>query len=268
MKAIGNSALSSKVRQELATQDFAIVDLKTVLGVMSHLDGASIERGIVSLAEGIRIGAPFVPDLYKDSISSDYTQSTFNHVGGPARRAKHPAFSTQSELDLHTDGTLNAIGEVRLSILGCVSEAQHGGETVLFRASALAEHMMKRDCDVLAPFFDPRAMRRHTTVGEDLKYADGPILKWVDDELLASYCTTPRDEWRYDMVPDLREARRAFDAAILDLPEFTFTFLLREGQALVMDNSRTSHGRLSFSDNPNAPRHIIRALFRLYPSVE
>ncbi len=267
MNNLESRLLFERIRRDLKDQDFAVIDRQILVGMTPQLDGAKIEQGIRSLANVLGIGEPYLPELYKNSACIDYTQSLFNHIGGPSRKSNHPAFSSQNELNLHTDGTLNYIGEVRLTILGCITEAQRGGESVLFRAAALAEQVMREDRDILAPFFDPRAMRRHATIDENLRYAEGPLLKWVGGELLSSYCTTPRDEWRYDVVPGLREARRAFEAAISDFPNLTCTFPLKCGQALVMDNSRLSHGRLSFTDNPSAPRYLLRGLFRNYPGA-
>lgn len=265
MDCFENHLVLEKVLRDLKSQDFSIVDLQSFMGISPPIDAEKIEQGIRSLAKALVVGDPYLPRLYDNSASLDYSISSFNHIGGPSRNSNHPAFSSQTELDLHTDGTLNYLGEVRLSVLGCVTEAQHGGESILFRAGALAKQIMSEERDVLAPFLDQRAMRRHTTIGLDLKYSEGPILKQVGHEVFANYCTTPRDEWRYDVVPGLVEARSAFEAARLDFPNFTFSFLLRSGQVLVMDNARVSHGRLGFTDSAVESRYLLRCLFRHYP---
>jgi hypothetical protein len=212
------------------------------------------------------LGDPFTPQLYAAPRSDEYTtQGLFNHVGGPAKKADHPAFSSNSELELHTDGTLNPVGEVRISMLICVNEASEGGDSIIFRAAALGQEMFAQH-DIRA-LFDPRALRRHATVAEKRQFDDGPVLQKVGDDLFARYCTTLRDEWRYDTVPGLAEARITYEDAARRQAQWTHQFLLKRGQALVMDNARVSHGRTEFRDAPGAPRHLVRALFRKYPNL-
>lgn len=252
-----------RILLELKSKDYSIVDLFPEDEIASS---AEIEREMLKLAETLKLGGAFTPKLYAKPTCDDFTkQGFFNHVGGPATRADHPAFSTNSGLDLHTDGTLNPLGEVRISILACVSEAAKGGQSVLFRAAALGEAMAANLN--IEPLYDPRALRRHTTIGAVPQHDDGPVLQKQGDEVLARYCTTPRDEWRVDDVPGLANARATYEQAAQDEPDWTHVFLLKRGQALVMDNARVSHGRTAFEDNPKAPRHMVRALFRQYPSL-
>ncbi|TIL31691.1 TauD/TfdA family dioxygenase [Mesorhizobium sp.] len=256
------------IQRDLDRQDCALVDVAKPEQGNEEIKSDTVEAGILKLADFMMLGPTYTPSLYDAPTSEVYTQpAKFNHVGGPALKADHPAFSTTVGLDLHTDGTLNPIGEVQTCILGCVTEAAEGGDSVLFRAAALAESLLAEGADWLEPLFDPGALRRHTTVGETLKHADGPVLLRSDGRIQSRYCATPRDEWRYGAVPGLAQARERFEEAMTNSPDFSMVFRLRAGQALVMCNSRISHGRTEFRDKPGCARHMVRALFRSGPAV-
>jgi len=192
-----------------------------------------------------------------------------NDVGGPSATKAHPSFSRSAALDLHTDGTLEPIGKLATSILLCLQDASCGGETVIVRTSAVFEELWSsgdehlRSC--LRPLCDARALRRWETVRDGRGFADGPVFEPANDgRFVTRYCTSPRDEWRYDAVAGLAEARACFDNRMRATGE-RFEIALAPGELLLLNNRRVSHGRNGFTSFPGSPRHLLRGLFLAEP---
>ncbi|WP_448202862.1 TauD/TfdA family dioxygenase [Azospirillum sp. sgz302134] len=244
----------NEIQDDLRAQDFSVLHFEDV-----ERDGLAVQ--LVELAATLGLGEPYVPDLYQSYEGVAYSSGFgLSDIGGPSAGADHPAFSQDTELDLHTDGTLEPIGVVRTTMLVCIQPAQSGGETVIERTSALLEGMDAAGRRVLEPLFDSRALRRHATVKE--RHSDGPVFATDGDgRIIGRYSVSPRDEWRYDDVPGLREARQLFETRLAEASGVRHAIRLTTGQALIMSNSRVSHARRRFQNAPGAPRHLMRGLF-------
>ncbi|MEH6477809.1 MAG: TauD/TfdA family dioxygenase [Sneathiella sp.] len=252
-----------RIRFDFCKNDYAIIDLPIPKSGKGGRTKESVQDVVAFLASELELGKPYTPPLYQMSSSQNYTESGgFSHVGGPAHSSNHPAFTSSKELDLHTDGSLDSIGDVQTSILACINPASEGGDSVLFRSAAMAEKLVVEGDVDLEALFSLLALRRHTTIAERNSHADGPVLDWKGKQIVSRYCITPRDEWRYDAVPGLKEAREAFEASVKNYTGHIAKVRMLKGQAIIMNNNRISHGRTAFIDDPSRPRHIVRALFR------
>jgi alpha-ketoglutarate-dependent taurine dioxygenase len=248
--------LPNTFQGDLASSDFAVVNL----GAGSK--GQLAER-LVDFALCMCFGKPAILDLYASGVGASHsTTHGLNDVGGPSIAAGHPAFSEDTGLDLHTDGTLEPLGAVRTSILVCVQPAMSGGETILVRTAAVLERADEREVAHLEPLFDPRALRRHATIGGAGEFTDGPVFGRERGKVVGRYSVSPRDEWRFDQVPGLRRARDTIDALLDAAPWARFEVRLACGEALILNNTRVSHGRREFQSFDGAPRHLLRGLFR------
>jgi hypothetical protein len=241
-------------RQAIKDQDFVIVDSQ-----LRERD--QLEASMRSWGSALGLGKPYVPILYREGKTSKFgTSDGVNDVGGPSIGLSHPGFSLDTELQLHTDGTVEGIGQVRTVLLMCVRPALEGGETVVVRTSRLLECLDAGELSQLAPLFDTEALRRHGTV--KLLYGDGPVFSFENERILGRYSVSPRDEWRYDVVKGLARARSFFDDLLERADGIVHRIKLKQGQMLIFDNSRISHARTAFKSHPENPRHLLRALYQ------
>lgn len=226
-------------------------------------------RGLLQLTQALHLGQPFVPPLYQGLADDFYDGAGFNVVTGEpgARMSAHPAFTSRSGLELHTDGTLQTIGEIRTSLLFCLEPAAQGGDTLLFDAVGAFQALEVRDARLARALLDERALWRHATVGDAQQAAVGPVFQRSEQRLLARYCTTPRERWAIEDVPGLEQARQAL--AELSQPDSPYCVQFRPlaGQGVLFANDRLSHGRTPYEDAPGRPRRMLRALFHERPSV-
>lgn len=251
------------IRLEFCKKDYAVFDLPSSLTANEGSTQENIQDVIAFLTSELKLGEPYIPPIYRMGDHSSYVESSgLNHIGGPAQNSNHPAFSSSERLDLHTDGTLDRIGDIQTSILVCVNPARKGGDSVLFRSAALAEKLLHEGDIDLEPFFSHIALRRHTTILDKVLYADGPVLGWKKKQIVSRYCITPRDKWQFGAVTGLEDARKAFEAYVKNHPSYTSKVRMLSGQVIIMNNNRISHGRTAFNDESSSPRHMIRALFR------
>ncbi len=251
------------VRDQLRKDDYAVVSAfdETLFDRASGGDRQTIESSIVQIVRELGMGQIFVPDLYKENIDKNYTNGAkFNYVGGPAINSSHPAFSVSDALEMHVDGSLNDPGEVKYSLLGCVSPAHEGGDNLLFLTSRLFEDLVASNRLNLSPMLNQSALRRHSTVSKEKQYKDGPVFLRANGGYISRYCITPRDEWKFERVKGLREAKVDFEASITNA--YIKRVSLRRGEILIMNNMRISHARETYKNSLKQVRFMIRALVK------
>jgi hypothetical protein len=98
-------------------------------------------EGLDVLASVLALGPPFIPPLYARGA---YKGNAISTIAVHRDNEAHPVFGRAAGLQMHCDGTLQKLGDLKTSILVCESAGAEGGNTTLFNSSAafswLAEH--------------------------------------------------------------------------------------------------------------------------------
>ncbi|MEU8216756.1 TauD/TfdA family dioxygenase [Micromonospora taraxaci] len=221
---------------------------------------------LLAFANRLGLGEPFVPPLYRrpgtvQVAASGVSQLSAAGVGAGA--PMHPATSTVGQ-GWHVDGTLQELGEVRTSLLLCVRPAATGGESRLFNATAAFLDLAESDPAAAAALMAPDVLARTATVNGCDDSTTGPAFAVIDGQLLTRYARTHTDRW----LPSATDDPGAVDRALARLDElaepgspYYLQFTMSAGQGLVFANSRICHGRAPYTDHPDQPRTLLRALF-------
>lgn len=226
---------------------------------------------VETLTASLGLGAPFIPPLYtmEGGVSPPVSRISAAFNSGTTEAA-HPSFSRTVGQELHCDGTLQDIGYVKASVLLCQSPAEEGGDTMLFNSSAVFAALVDRDPDAAAALAQPGVLVRRATINGSNERHLGPAFAVHDGRLLGGYSVTETDTWA---VPEgtaeddvcrgvqfLREAARPGDPSFLQ-------FSLAAGEAIVVDNTRISHGRTAYRDSADRQRCLYRSLHLHHPRV-
>lgn len=236
------------------------------------VSGSSIppQDPLFTVSAMLGVGERFVSN-YNKTYFANKTMGAAVEIGfnkeniGPN---EHPVFEGNSILGQHVDGTFSPLGEVKTTLLLCEQRAMSGGESVLFNA-----YQAIKDIEYSHPHFanalaSPLALRRRSTFKGINEQMIGPVFG-VDPETGREAVRLAFDDsadWDYGFsrVPYLLEAVTMLKG-FLDRPEFNLTFMLNEGDVLVMDNTRITHGRLPFVQNEARPRMMRRSVHRALP---
>jgi hypothetical protein len=231
-----------------------------------HELGHSGEQAISNLAMWLNLGLPFVPPVYRSGPSELYKYEGINRVSAnPIMSESHVGFSSQNELELHTDGTLQRIGEIPSTLLFCVNPAVQGGDTIIFNAVAAFKEIMARHPNFGFALLNERALERHAPIGGRDARSLGPVFAERDDEILNRYSVSQRDFWMFTEVQNLRHARTCLAELAKPHSPLVAQFRVAAGQGILIANDKVSHGRTSFTDDPMMPRLFLRALFNNRP---
>jgi alpha-ketoglutarate-dependent taurine dioxygenase len=226
------------------------------------------ERAVEELAAALDLGEPFVPPLY---TRGDYASSRVSRIGtSPAtdRPASHPHFETTVGQDLHCDGTLQDIGVVRAAVLLCQSPGAEGGETTVFNAHAAFTALLAADPAAAQALTQPGVLVRRATFNDSDEVNEGPAVAVIEDRLVCRYCVDVTDEWASPAGSDPTALARGLEflaAASRDGSEYTHQLTLAAGHALLLDNTRVSHGRRPYRDGPGRRRCLFRSLHLRHP---
>lgn len=226
-------------------------------------DPAAVLR---DFTQTLNLGDPFVPPLYQFSNSTLYDKRGISTLAPvPGDESHHPVFGSTDPLELHTDGTLQQLGEVPTSVLFCVSPADRGGATTVFQAVEAFLELEDADPALAAALLDQRALTKHASVNGSREVCRGPVYAYRDGELVTRYSVTDRDRWHDDEVARLADARNALAGlAKSDTPYFHH-ITLAAGQGIILANDKVSHGRTGFSNSPHQTRRMLRVLFSRKP---
>jgi len=229
-------------------------------------DRAAPALSKLSLALGLQ--PPVVPALYRGADTSHlYDEYGFNTISTKASASTvsgHPTFESSAEVELHTDGTLQPIGEIHTSLLYCISPALRGGETTLFHAVEAFVELAREAPTLAAALLHPQALSRRATVNGSTAVAVGPVFALVGEHVYTRYSRTPRDEFAFDRVERLREACLALAERAHPSTPFYAQLGLSAGEGIFLANARLSHGRTAIHDL-DSPRRLLRGLFRERP---
>ena len=235
---------------------------------MGETLGADVHR---AASARLHLGAPFVPPLYSlggqepDPIS---TISAARNVDRPD--ASHPSFGRTVGQALHCDGTLQTIGFVKATLMSCVHPAARGGANVFFNSSGAFLRLVELDPEAALALTDPRALARRATINGCSDVTVGPAFSVQESGVLARYCVTETDSWRYDSVADPEGLRRGvafLEGAAEEGSPFHHEQTLSRDLAVVFDNTVISHGRMPYEDSESAQRCMLRTLHLSHPRV-
>lgn len=220
-----------------------------------------------SIAEALRLGSPYIPALYRYPETKSYSVA-YSDIRSDAKD-QHPGFSTTAGQGWHVDGLLESIGEIKTTVLYCIRAAYRGGDTLLFNSIAAFAELCQKDPAAAEALLSPRVLNRRSTIPAVDVNAIGPAFS-ADEEghLTTRYTDNETCTWDFSVGSpgDLCRAL-AFLRTASDNPRYRLAIRLTPGQALIFRNDRLSHGRQSYEDNPNARRHLVRALYSKVPSV-
>jgi hypothetical protein len=239
---------------------FAVIELNADMGGPAALN---------YLAELLHLGGLFVPPLYK---SGDVAAASFSRISaGSGTYGSHPAFESNSGLDMHCDGTLQEIGLVKTSLLVCETPAAEGGATTLFHAAAAYGELARTDETAAIALASPSVLVRRANINGCDDANIGPGFTVKDGKLVCGYSVSTTDTWQAPPNVDPDDLERGLDflrlASAFGSPWYT-EVNLRRGQVLVIDNTTLSHGRRPYRDSPTLPRCLYRGLYLKHPACK
>jgi len=252
-------AARNSILEDYYTSGFALFQIQ--------LAGQSPSEALHNLTAALNLGEAFVPPLYQFSHSTlydDLGMSSLVAAQGVAPPS-HPVFGSTDALELHTDGTLQEIGEIPTSVLFCVTPAWEGGHTTLFQSVNAFSALQRSDPALASALLDSRALTRQASVNGSREKCTGPVFTYKEGALVTRYSVTDRDRWNVDEVGRLTDAKSAMGGlAQLNTPYY-HQVSLGTGQGVILANNRVSHGRTGFSNSPNQIRQMLRVLFARQP---
>ena len=251
-------AARTAILNEYYQRGFALFQLD-----LAERDPAAV---LHDFTQALNLGAPFVPPLYQFSNSTLYDERGFSTLA-PVHNdeSHHPVFGSTDSLELHTDGTLQQIGEIPTSVLFCVSPADTGGATTVFQAVNAFLALQDSDPALAAALLDQRALTKHASVNGSREVCNGPVFAYSDGELVTRYSVTDRDRWNDDEVSRLADAKNALARLAEWGTPYFHQITLGRGQGIILANDKVSHGRTGFSNSPHEPRRMLRVLFSRKP---
>lgn len=251
-------AARTAVLDEYYQRGFALFEL--------DLEGRDPATVLHDFTQALKLGDPFVPPLYQFSNSTLYDERGMSTLAPvPGDESLHPVFGSTDALELHTDGTLQQIGEVPTSVLFCVSPADRGGATTVFQAVQAFLELQDQQPALAAALLDERALTKHASVNGSKEVCRGAVFAYRDGELMTRYSVTDRDHWNDDEVTGLADAKNALAGLAGWNTPYFHQITLRRGQGIILANDKVSHGRTGFSNSPHQARHMLRVLFSRKP---
>jgi len=222
-----------------------------------------LEEKMVRLGESLELGPPFVPSLYANR--GIYRASGLHLIGSKKGDLDHAAFVGSAAQDLHCDGTLEPMGLVNTTMLGCVEKAHEGGSSLLFNALGGFYDLWVRDQDSAVTLLWDNCLARSASLDPGIPPTRGPAFGLVKDNyLLTRYSRTPGDRYRSTPGKEACLKQALSHLSCLAQPDSRYLreTTLSPGQILLFANSRLSHGRTAYQNDPGGrPRLFLRALF-------
>jgi hypothetical protein len=217
---------------------------------------------VARLAGALGLGPAFAPPQYN---SRAYVDGGVTRIMADATTAAHPAFGQAAGQPLHTDGTLQRIGEIKTALMLCARPAASGGTSRLFNASGALAALLNQDPAAAAALTAPEVLVRTSNLPDSRgQSAAGPAFAIADGRIISRYSVTATDTYDPAAVSSPAALGRALqflrDAARPGTSYYT-EVTLATGQGLLIANDMISHGRTPYQDAPDTPRLIYRALY-------
>lgn len=238
---------------------------------IAQLDPASDEDVLAEFADALGIGPAFVPPLYRtaaDSAPPTVSRISAARNAGTADAA-HPSFGRTSGQRLHCDGTLQAVGEIRTTLLLCQAQGISGGETLLFNSPAAFVRLLHDDPAAAVALATPGVLVRQANINgrrDENRLAAFTVL---DSRLVTAFSQTETDRWEVpEGIPedDVRRGVEYLEACTRD-PELYRELTLEPGQLFILSNAELSHGRAPYVDSAQTQRCMLRSLHTELPAL-
>lgn len=258
-----------------------VLDVNDREAVGRHVDryGFAIVRGewrfdeydFERMAALYQLGPMYQSEFNRRVHTEGVSPSGMNQVGG-LTSGRHDVFNGTSGVALHTDGSYLPIGTIKTSVLLCKQHALDGGESILFDSLSAFQALTRDRPELAESLRAPNAFRRRSTDARlDKPYERiGPIFRTGEDgETVGGFTLDVTADWDYSRRVDARVLDAVAYLTRLAEPdsEYTLSFALQKGQALIMRNDQLSHGRRAYFDDPANPRILLRGLFLSAPRV-
>lgn len=215
---------------------------------------------ILSLAELLNLGPPFLPPLYVNDHHSNQNITRISY----SYNQDHPSFHKCTDIPLHTDGTLQKIGMIKTSIIACSQQGSSGGENTIFHATEAFANLILKNFEAASTLLLPGTLIRKANINNSHEQNILPVFSIQDDELFSAYSITKTDSFQ----PNAFSNPKKFFAALKYLriascvgSSYYREIRLQEGYVLLLANHKLSHGRKKFLNSQNHERLIYRALF-------
>jgi hypothetical protein len=226
--------------------------------------GISGCNAVSAAATVLGLGSAHVPSMYRgDPAAFGYTPEGYNRITRSQNKS-HRFFGTTSAQGFHTDGTLEPIGSIPVSVLWFERAAVRGGHTTLFQAVRAFENLLEEDPKLARTLTAENALTRTAPSARPSQSATGPAFKnlgdgfrtrWADDGSETWYGTGLTGKQRTRAVAALREMSQPGSPYYVELA-------IPSGTGLVLRNDVVAHGRTAFFDHPDGEnRSLIRGLF-------
>ncbi|WP_054565639.1 TauD/TfdA family dioxygenase [Frankia sp. R43] len=215
------------------------------------------------LAQVLGLGPAYIPPQYQGHAYMD--DGGVTRITADATTAGHPAFGQTTSQPLHTDGTLQRIGEIKTTLMLCARPAASGGASQLFNAAGAFAALLNADPAAAAALTALEVLVRTSNLPDSHGQTSiGPAFAIADGRILSRYSVTSTDH--YD--PAAVASPAALDRALEFLrgtaqpgTSYYTEVTLTAGQVLLLANDTISHGRAPYQDSPAEPRTLYRALF-------
>ncbi|WOD37772.1 TauD/TfdA family dioxygenase [Nodosilinea sp. E11] len=259
-----------EIIRRYVNQGFALFDSRS----------CEINVDIIKTLESILcLGEPYIPCRYKGSniinlyskgvniISSHLNGKMINQPNTVIQTKLH-AFTTASEQNLHVDGTLEAIGSIKTSILLCVNPAISGGESIIFNSVAAFVELAEQDMEAAISLLDCMCLKRENLDCGD--FAFGPAFLLRNNDLFTRYSIDVTSSWNYDFK-DCSHFKRACEylkEKTKSGSSFLFEKRLLSGQGIIIANDKVSHGRKIYVDSSGQTRTFLRSIYYSQPHFD
>jgi hypothetical protein len=254
----------------------AILNKMAVYGyALVKTNGVEVNQGtITAIADKIKIGDPFVPPYYKAFAGQIEVNKGINTIGSSGHEPSatdmmsvtHNAFGTTDGQNLHVDGTVQAMGQIKTSIVLCHTRAQEGGLSTFFNSTAVFRELVHENPDAAIAMLDNRALAR--AVDTDLANPHvAPVFSLIGSQLYSRFSIDRTSYWEngFQSVPNLKRAYDHFVEKVYEGSPYYKELQLEGGEAVIMANAQIAHGRTAYRSYPHAERKMYRALYEAYP---
>lgn len=240
------------------------------------IDGNSLpkEKPLTHLSACFHLGDVFISDYNKVHFPNKLNANNTTYIGfheGTRDKIKHDVFEGNAYLEQHTDGAMSPLAEVKTTVLFCDTPAQSGGNTLLFNAYGAIKYLESRYADFSLPLKSQKALRRMTTFEgihqERIDCVLGMDSVYKREAIRLTFDQTGDWQYGFERVPGLRNSFDKLYTLYKMDSLFTLEFPLNKGDAIIIDNTRLTHGRTAFTSYPNSPRTIVRTLHTRLPSL-
>jgi len=225
--------------------------------------GIELIRGlpVVEIGDGAATAAMLALSAHLGSLRCQNAAGDLvGHVRNTNAQSDDPnvrLYQTSERQTFHTDST-DVVGLLALAT------AKEGGDSLAVRAEAVFHAVAARSPELVDHLFTPVATDRRgeTPTGAD-PWFTVPVFTWWEQKLTVMYQRQYIDSaMRFPKAPRLVDdqvaALDAFDDACND-PSLQARMTLEPGDMQFVHNHSILHDRTSFIDNPERPRHLVRA---------